>query len=94
MCELSIFRTQNSACSFLLAGCEKGMVINMKDKENNLEQSFLELNDIIRKLESEDISLEDSFSLYQEGMKLLKSCNESIDRVEKQLIVLSDAKEE
>ena len=72
------------------------MVINMKEKEkeNNLEQSFLELNDIIRKLESEDISLEDSFSLYQEGMKLLKSCNESIDRVEKQLIVLSDAKEE
>lgn len=70
------------------------MVIHMKEKENNLEQSFLELNDIIKKLESEDISLEDSFSLYQEGMKLLKSCNESIDRVEKQLIVLSDAKEE
>ncbi|MDF2870256.1 MAG: Exonuclease small subunit [Anaerocolumna sp.] len=70
------------------------MVINMKEKENKLEQSFLELNDIIKKLESEDISLEDSFSLYQEGMKLLKSCNESIDRVEKQLIVLGEAKEE
>ncbi len=66
----------------------------MKEKENNLEQSFLELNDIIKKLESEDISLEDSFSLYQEGMKLLKSCNESIDKVEKQLIVLGEAKEE
>jgi exodeoxyribonuclease VII small subunit len=78
----------------MFAGCEKGMVINMKEKENKLEQSFLELNDIIKKLESEDISLEDSFSLYQEGMKLLKSCNESIDRVEKQLIVLGEAKEE
>lgn len=62
----------------------------MKAKENNLEKSFLELNEIIKKLESEDISLEDSFSLYQEGIKLLKSCNDSIDKVEKQLIILGD----
>ena len=66
----------------------------MKEKENNLEQSFLKLNDIIKKLESEDISLEDSFSLYQEGVKLLKSCNDSIDRVEKQLIILGEANED
>ena len=65
----------------------------MKEKENNLEQSFLELNEIIKKLESEDVSLEDSFSLYQEGVKLLKGCNDSIDRVEKQLIVLGESKE-
>ncbi len=65
----------------------------MKEKENNLEQSFLELNEIIKKLESEDVSLEDSFSLYQEGVKLLKSCNDSIDRVEKQLIILGESKE-
>lgn len=66
----------------------------MKEKESNLEQSFLKLNDIIKKLELEDISLEDSFSLYQEGVKLLKSCNDSIDRVEKQLIVLGEANED
>ncbi|SHO52550.1 exodeoxyribonuclease VII small subunit [Anaerocolumna xylanovorans] len=65
----------------------------MKEKENNLEQSFLELNEIIKKLESEDISLEDSFSLYQEGIKLLKSCNDSIDKVEKQLIILGETSE-
>lgn len=63
----------------------------MKEKTNNLEQSFLELNEIIKKLESEEISLEDSFSLYQEGIKLLKSCNDSIDRVEKQLIILGES---
>lgn len=65
----------------------------MKEKENNLEKSFLQLNEIIKKLESEEISLEDSFSLYQEGIKLLKSCNDSIDKVEKQLIVLGEASE-
>lgn len=66
------------------------MVENMKKEEKTLEASFLELNEIISKLEMEEISLEDSFSLYQEGMKLLKVCNDSIDKVEKQLIILGE----
>ncbi|HKL80509.1 MAG TPA: exodeoxyribonuclease VII small subunit [Mobilitalea sp.] len=62
----------------------------MANKEFKLEESFEKLNEIIDTLEKPDISLEDSFSLYQEGMKLLKSCNESIDKVEKQLIILGE----
>ncbi|BCJ95711.1 hypothetical protein acsn021_32800 [Anaerocolumna cellulosilytica] len=63
-------------------------------EEKTLETAFQELNEIILKLEQEDISLESSFELYQEGMKLLKYCNSSIDKVEKQLIVLSEKAEE
>ena len=33
----------------------------------------------------EDISLEDSFKEYQEGMKLLKYCHEAISEVEKKV---------
>jgi len=62
----------------------------MKKEEKTLEASFLELNEIIAKLEMEEISLEDSFALYQEGMKLLKTCNDSIDKVEKRLIILGE----
>jgi exodeoxyribonuclease VII small subunit len=62
----------------------------MKKEEKTLEASFLELNEIISKLEAEEISLEDSFSLYQHGIKLLKVCNDSIDKVEKQLIILGE----
>ena len=65
----------------------------MKKEEKTLETSFGELNDIINKLEREEISLEESFSLYQEGMHLLKYCNDSIDKVEKQLIVLGEKHE-
>lgn len=65
----------------------------MKD-EKTLEVAFQELNEIIAKLEQEEISLESSFELYQEGMKLLKHCNGSIDKVEKQLIVLGEKTEE
>lgn len=64
-------------------------------KEKSLEASMEALEEVIAKLEEEDTSLEDSFKLYQSGMKLLKECNNAIDRVEKKLIVLNGpAKEE
>lgn len=55
-----------------------------------LEESFEKLNEIMVKLEEPSVSLEDSFALYQEGIKLLKLCNDSIDKVEKELIVLDE----
>lgn len=61
------------------------MVINMK-----LEELFERLNQIVGELEKPDISLESSFELYQEGVKLIKACNDSIDKVEKQLIILNE----
>ncbi len=61
----------------------------MAEKEFKLEESFEKLNEIIGLLEKPDITLENSFALYQEGMKLLKACNDSIDQVEKELIILS-----
>jgi len=66
----------------------------MAKKDFKLEESFEELNHIIGELEKSDVSLDDSFRLYQEGMKLLKTCNESIDKVEKELVILSENGEE
>ena len=62
----------------------------MADKAMKLEESFEKLNQILEELEKPEVTLEDSFTLYQEGMKLLKSCNDSIDKVEKELIILSE----
>lgn len=58
--------------------------------ERTVEESFLELEKIIEQLGSEELSLEESFQVYQKGMKLLKNCNDSIDRVEKQLILVRE----
>lgn len=66
------------------------MIIAMAEKSMKLEESFEKLNQIMEALEKSDVSLEDSFTLYQEGMKLLKACNDSIDKVEKELIILSE----
>jgi exodeoxyribonuclease VII small subunit len=65
----------------------------MADKEIKLEEAFEKLNNVLVELEKSEVSLEDSFTLYQEGMKLLKSCNDSIDKVEKELIILSESGE-
>lgn len=55
-----------------------------------LEEHFARLEETIGRLEEEDISLEDAFAAYSEGMKLLKSCNEQIDRVEKKVLKLAE----
>ena len=49
-------------------------------KKQTLEDAFLQLETVIERLEAEDISLEDSFKAYSEGMELLQFCNASIDR--------------
>ena len=59
-------------------------------KTKSLEASMEELEGVLKELEKEDISLEDSFRLYNDGMKLLKSCNDMSDKVEKKLIVLEE----
>lgn len=60
------------------------------ENEFQLEEAFEKLEETVRALEQEDISLEESFRIYQRGMELLKQCNQAIDRVEKKVQVLSE----
>lgn len=55
----------------------------------SIEQTFTRIDELIGQLESPEISLEQSFQAYEEGMKLLKACNDQIDRVEKKVLALS-----
>lgn len=54
-----------------------------------LEEAFEQLDSVVEALESREISLEDSFRKYQEGMNLLKLCNDKIDQVEKKILVMN-----
>ena len=49
-----------------------------------------ELDAILKALDGEEISLEDSFAMYQKGMTLLKICNEKIDTVEKKILIMNE----
>lgn len=60
------------------------------EKQLSLEENFERLNALVERLSEEDISLEEAFSAYSEGVKVLKQCNEQIDRVEKKVLKLGE----
>jgi exodeoxyribonuclease VII small subunit len=58
-------------------------------KNENLEDLFAEVEQLIAHME-EDISLDESFACYEQGMKKLKHCSERIDAIEKKMLVLNE----
>lgn len=63
---------------------------NDKEEELSLEAAFEQVEGTIALLEEENITLEESFRAYQEGMKLLQYCNDKIDKVEKQVLKINE----
>lgn len=59
---------------------------NNETKDLKLEEAFEKLEETIEKLQAEDITLEDSFKEYKQGMEILKYCSDKIDRVEKKVL--------
>lgn len=57
-------------------------------ENNTIEQNFEKIEDIITAMQSEDITLDKSFDLYNEGLKLIKDCNEKIEKVETQIKII------
>ena len=53
-----------------------------------IEETFAALDDLLGRLEGGKGSLEDAFKNYEEGMRLVKNCNEKIEKIEKQIMVL------
>ena len=62
-------------------------------EDRTIEQSFSELEEILRKMEDENTGLMESFRLYEKGIELVKSVKGSIDKVEKDLLVISGEEE-
>ena len=60
------------------------------EKKENLEEMFDRLDQVIGTLEGEDVSLEEACGLYDQGMKLIRRCNQTINEVEKKILVLDE----
>ncbi len=62
-----------------------------KDKKEGMqiEDAFARLQEILAAMDKEGATLEESFACYEEGMKLIRFCNETIDTVEKKVQILS-----
>lgn len=56
----------------------------------SIEEAFEELDQIVKELESSEQSLSDSMNLYKKGVRLLDKCNQTLDKTEKEIIVLQE----
>lgn len=59
-----------------------------KMEKLNFEESMQKLEKIASELEKGDLSLEESLTKFEEGMKLSKECNEIIENAEKKITIL------
>lgn len=61
----------------------------MANKANSFEASIVRLEEIVRKLESGEASLDESIELYSEGVKLVGECNKRLDETERKIKLLT-----
>lgn len=61
-----------------------------KKKEPGLEACFDSIEQILDKMEDENVTLDESFALYQQGVEQIKAANRSLDAIEKAMLVLNE----
>lgn len=64
--------------------------MNKEELDNlSLEEAFSKIEELMENMSSDSVTLEDSFTLYKDGMELLKACSDKIDTVEKKVQMLN-----
>ena len=71
----------------------KTAVAEEAEKSLSIEESFARLDEIQEKMEDEETGLEDSFRLYEEGLRLIRHAESGIDKVEKKIRILNEGEE-
>ena len=62
-------------------------------KSPSLEDTFDKLEDILGQMESGELTMNESFKKYKEGIELVKKCSLMIDKVEKEMLIINDDKD-
>ena len=66
----------------------------MEKNEQTFEMKMTRLEEIVKSLDEEEVSLETSLILYQEGIKLSKECDDILKNAELKVAELSEADED
>ena len=59
--------------------------------ELTFEEALGQLEKIVNSLESGSAPLDDSLALYEEAVKLVKFCNEKLDKAEQKVKILTES---
>lgn len=60
------------------------------ENKDTIEQNFEKLEEILKEMQSENVTLDKSFELYNQGLKLVQDCNSKIDTIEKKIKVIEE----
>lgn len=63
----------------------------MAEEKKSFEAAIARLEEIVRALESGNTPLDESLSLFEEGVALVKLCNERLDGAEQKIKMLTFA---
>ena len=55
----------------------------------NFESSLLELENIIKTLESSEVTLEESIALFEKGVGLADNCRKTLETAEQKILTLT-----
>jgi len=62
-------------------------------RPNEFEKAFQNLEKIVQRLEGEELPLDESLQLFEEGIRLSRFCHQRLEDVEKKIeLILADAK--
>ena len=56
--------------------------------EDNFELNLKKLEELVKKLDSDELTLDESIALFEEGMKLSKKCSKILEDAEKKITIL------
>lgn len=59
------------------------------EKTEKLEDVIAQVEQCITRLEDPQVSLEDSFRYYEQGIAKLKLCNEKVEQIEKKMLMIN-----
>ncbi len=62
-------------------------------RENSFEEQMKKLQEIVEKLERNDVDLDESITLYEKGLKLSKQLKDQLDSFEKKIDELNKGEE-
>ena len=67
------------------------MASKKDDNEGGFEPLYKRLEEIVARLEQGDLTLEESLSMYEEGMKLARRCQEMLQGAELRITKLQES---
>lgn len=66
----------------------------MKKEDLSFEELVTKLEDVTNKLEKDNLNLDESIKLFEEGMEISKKCNKRLEEAEKKITILLQDGEE